>query len=96
VRALIAARDLVGAACLRKDADVHVFDVSAGDGEWHEILRLARSRARMTTDTARMVDYLGPLNSGRRFHHRSTRWEARLYHRRNAFEIDKTGLGVTQ
>jgi len=80
MRALIAARDLVCAARLWKDTDIDVFDVSARDREWNEILRLARSRARMTADTARVVDYLRPLNRGRRFHHRSTCWEARLYH----------------
>ena len=80
VRALIAACDLVCAACLRKDADIDVFDVSARYRERNEILRLARSRTCVTADTARVVDYLRPLNRGRRFHHRSTCWEARLYH----------------
>jgi len=80
VHALIAARYLVCAACLWKHADVNVFDVSTRDRDWDEILRLARSRARMTADTACVVDYLRPLNRGRRFHHRSTCWEARLYH----------------
>src|SRR6185369_6466542 len=82
VRALIAACDLVCAARLWEGADVDVFDVSARDGEWNEILRLARSRTRVTADTARVVDYLGPLNRVRPFHHRSSRWEARLYHTR--------------
>src|SRR5574338_1049767 len=75
VTALIAACDLVRAARLWKDADVDVFDVSARDGKWDEIFRLARSCACMTTDTARVVDYLGPLDRGRRFHHRSSVWK---------------------
>jgi hypothetical protein len=76
--ALIAACDLVRAARLRKDTDVNVFDVSARDGERNEILRFARSRTRVTADTARVVNYLGPLNRVRPFIIGSSHWEARL------------------
>ena len=63
MRALIAARDLMRAARLRKDADVDVLDVSARDGKRHEILRLARGRAGVTADAAGVVDDLGPLHT---------------------------------
>ena len=89
VSALIAACYLVSASRLRKDADVDVFDVCARDGKRNEILRLACRRAGMTADAARVVNYLGPLNRVRLFHHRGSGWKARLYH------IDKSHCGVT-
>ena len=64
MRALIAARHLVRPASLRKDSDIDVFDVSPGHADRHNVFRLACSGACVTTDTAGMVDYLGPLNGG--------------------------------
>jgi hypothetical protein len=72
VSALITTCDLVCAPSLWEDADIDVFDVSACDGKGNEIFRLACSGARMTADAARVVDYLGPLNRVRPFHHRSS------------------------
>src|SRR6185436_8696380 len=73
--ALVAACYLVCASCLWKDSDIDVFDVGARDGERNEILRLARRSACVTADTACMVNYLGPLNRIRLFHHRCSAWE---------------------
>ena len=64
VRALIAAGYLMRAPDLRKHAHVDVLDVGAGDANRHDVLRLAGRRARMATDTAGLVDHLGPLNRG--------------------------------
>jgi hypothetical protein len=101
VSALIAARDLMSAARLRKDADVDVLDVGARDRKRNEIFRLARGGARMTTDTARVVNYLGPLNRVRLFHHRSSGWK-RDYNitltnpaRRNKLEVFRRFLCVS-
>ena len=63
VRALIATRYLVRAPDLRKDADVNVLDVSSGHADRHDVLGFARRRARMTTNTAGMVNDLGPLHA---------------------------------
>lgn len=62
VGALIAAGHLMRAPRLRKDSDVDVLDVGARHADWHDVLRLARRRARMATDTAGVVDDLGPLH----------------------------------
>ena len=81
MNALVAARHLMCPARLRKDTDVDVFDVSARDGKRDDVLRLARGGAGVASDTARVVDYLGPLNPVRLFRrHRGSVWEARLYH----------------
>src|SRR5204862_3995003 len=61
--ALITPRDLVRAPCLRKDTDVDVLDVRAGHADGHAVFRLAGSRARVTADTTRVVDYLRPLHT---------------------------------
>jgi hypothetical protein len=58
---LITARYLVRPTGLRKHTDVYVLDVRASNGKRDEIFRLAGSRARMTADAARVVNYLGPL-----------------------------------
>src|SRR6266566_2055041 len=50
VCALIAARDLMGAANLWEDTDVDMFDVSAGNTDRHNIFRFAGSRARVAAD----------------------------------------------
>ena len=63
MRALIAARHLVRAANLREDTDVDVLDVRAGHADRHDIFRLARRGARMTTDAASVVDDLRPLHA---------------------------------
>jgi hypothetical protein len=63
VRTLITPGDLVRASRLRKCADINMLDVSSGDRDWHIVFRLARSRARVTSDTASMVDHFRPLNT---------------------------------
>src|ERR1051325_9438969 len=63
MRALITARDLVGAARLRKYPDVHMLDVGPGDADWNDVFRFACSGARVTADTTRVVDYLRPLHA---------------------------------
>jgi hypothetical protein len=60
--ALIAARNLMCAASLRKDAYVDMFHVGSGDGKRNEIFRLTGSGAGMTTNASRLVDDLGPLH----------------------------------
>src|SRR5882672_2157076 len=62
VRALITARHLVRAAHLGKHAYVDVLDIGPRDADGHDVFRLARRRARVTTDTASVVDDLGPLD----------------------------------
>ena len=62
MRALIAARDLVRAARLGKDADVDVLYIGARDADRNNVFRLAGSGAGMTTDATSVVDDLGPLN----------------------------------
>lgn len=62
VRALIAARYLVGAAHLWEDADVNMLDVGPSNSDRHNVLRLASGRARMATDTAGVIDDLRPLH----------------------------------
>ena len=62
MRALIAARHLMGATDLWKHSHVDVLDVSPRDADGHDVFRLARRRARMTTDAAGVVDDLGPLD----------------------------------
>ena len=69
VSALIASRYLMSAARLGEHAYVDVFDVRARDGKRNQIFRLARGRTRVTADTARMVNYLGPLNRVRGCRH---------------------------
>src|SRR5207244_4419429 len=63
MRALVAARDLMRAAYLRKHAHIDVLDIGAGDANRHDVLRLAGGRARMTTDAAGVVDHFGPLDA---------------------------------
>src|SRR5258708_5650625 len=58
VRALVAACYLVRAAHLWKHAHIDVLDIRACDANRHDILRLARGRAGMTTDAARVVCHL--------------------------------------
>lgn len=60
--ALIAPRDLVRSARLRKLAYINMLDVSACDRERYVVLRFARSRACVASDTARVVDYFRPLD----------------------------------
>src|SRR6185295_5842890 len=72
---LVAARYLMSASRLWKDADIDVFDVGARDGKGNEILRLTCRCAGMTADTACVVNYLGPLNRVRLFHHRGSAWK---------------------
>lgn len=62
MRALIAARYLMRASRLGKNADVNVLDVGSRDADRDNVFRLARSRAGMTTNATRVVDNLGPLN----------------------------------
>jgi hypothetical protein len=61
--ALIAARDLVRATRLGKDAYIDVLDVGARDADGYDIFRLACRRARVTADAARVVDDLSPLDA---------------------------------
>ena len=63
VRALITAGYLVGAPRLREDTHVDVLDVSSRHPDGNDILRLARGRARVTSDATGVVDDLGPLHS---------------------------------
>src|ERR1700687_1137317 len=59
---LVTARHLVRAAHLGKHAHVHMLDVSPSDADGQDVFRLARRCARMATDTASVVDDLGPLD----------------------------------
>jgi hypothetical protein len=61
--ALIATSDLVGAASLRKNANVNMLDISARDGKRHKVFRLAGRRAGVTADASGMVNNLGTLPS---------------------------------
>src|ERR1700752_4381543 len=70
VHALVAARHLMRAPRLWKHADVDVLHVRACNRNRNDVFRLARGGARMTADAACVVDYLGPLNRGRRLRHR--------------------------
>ena len=63
MRALITARHLMSATDLRKHADVNVLDIRARDADGHDVFRLARSRAGMTTDAAGVVYDLSPLHA---------------------------------
>lgn len=63
MRALVAARHLMRAARVGKHADVDVLNVSSRDADGHDVLRLTGGRACMATDTAGVVDHLGPLNA---------------------------------
>jgi len=63
VRALITPRHLMCATHLRKYADVDMLNVRARHANRDDVLRLAGSRARMTTNAARMVDDLRPLHA---------------------------------
>jgi len=63
VRALIAARDLMGSTHLWEHPHVHVLDVCPRDTYGDDVLRLARGSARMATDTASVVDNLRPLDA---------------------------------
>ena len=60
--ALITARHLVRAAHLWKHAHVDVLDIGPRDADGHDVFRLARRRARVTANTASLVDDLGPLD----------------------------------
>src|SRR5882672_5145895 len=64
MRTLITAGHLVRAAHLWKNAYayVDVLDIGPRDADGHDVFRLARRRARMTADTASVVDDLGPLD----------------------------------
>jgi hypothetical protein len=62
---LITARHLMGAPSLWKDTDVDMFYIRSGNGERHQVFRLACGGAGMTANAARMVDDLGPLNRTR-------------------------------
>ena len=62
VRALIATSHLVRAADLGPDTNVYVLDVSPGDADRNDVLRLARRRAGVASDAAGVVDYLRPLH----------------------------------
>lgn len=75
VGALIAARYLMRAASLRKDADIDMFHIRPRHRQRDKILRLARGGAGVTTDATRLVDDLGPL-------HRAVLW---------FFEHERTG-----
>jgi hypothetical protein len=61
VRTLITASDLMGAASLRENAYINMFDVSTRDREGDEVFRLARRGTRVTTNATRVVNDLGPL-----------------------------------
>src|SRR5262249_44364247 len=63
VRALIAARNLMGSAHLRKYSDVDVLNISPGDADRHDIFGLTRGGAGMATDAPAMVDNLSPLHA---------------------------------
>jgi len=63
MRALITTGHLMSAACLRKDTDVDMLDVSARDADGYDVFRFACRRARMTADATRVVDYLRPLHA---------------------------------
>ncbi len=56
VLALVAARDLEGAACARERTDVDVLDVGAGDAERHLVLRLAGRATGVTADALAVID----------------------------------------
>jgi hypothetical protein len=62
VGALVATCYLVRAAHLRPDADVNVLDVSTRDADRNDVLGLTGCRARVTSNAARVVDYLRPLH----------------------------------
>jgi hypothetical protein len=88
MRALIAARHLMCAASLRKNADVDMLHVSPRYRERDEVLGFTSSGAGVTTNATRLVDYFGPL-------HRAVLWffehetpcfgfgESELYHAMN-------------
>jgi hypothetical protein len=63
MRALITTRHLVRAARLRENTHVDMLDVSSRHADRDYVFRLASSRAGMTSDTAGMVDDLGPLHA---------------------------------
>jgi hypothetical protein len=67
VSALIAARYLMGAASLWKNANVDMFHISSRHRERDKILRFARGGAGVATDATGLVDDLGPL-------HRTVLW----------------------
>src|SRR6185295_7323994 len=67
VRALIAARHLMSAARLWKDADVDMLHIRPRHRQRDQVLGLAGGGAGMTTNAARLVDNLGPL-------HRAVLW----------------------
>jgi len=62
MRALIAARDLMCASHLRKDADLDVLDIGPRYRERDHILRLARRGARVAANATRLVNDFSPLN----------------------------------
>lgn len=72
--ALIATGDLVSAACLGKGANFDVLDVSARHRQRNKILGLTRCRARMATNTTRVINDLGPLNWSFVDHQTVHRW----------------------
>ena len=65
VIALIASRDLKGAARFGELSDVDVLDVGAIHAEGNGILRFAGGAAGMTADAAGLVDDFSPLHFGR-------------------------------
>src|SRR6185312_2771046 len=67
--ALITASYLVRATGLRKLANVNVLDICTSHRQRHDVLRLAGSRTRVTTNATRMVDHLGPFDWGGWLHH---------------------------
>lgn len=62
MRALIAPRYLMSSSRLRELAYINVLDVSASYGERNVIFGLASRCTRVTANTARVVNYLCPLN----------------------------------
>ena len=97
VGALIAARYLMRAPRLRKLADVHVLDVGARYRKRHHVFGLTGGRARMTADTARVVDDLRPLNLVSRLRHTSFRSgfdEGQLYHARALMKYENGSPGA--
>ena len=62
VRTLVASCDLMRTPGLREHTNIDMLDIRTGDREWDIVLGLTGSRARVTADTARVVNNLGPLD----------------------------------
>ena len=60
--ALIAASDLMGAASLRKHANIDMLDISAGDGKRYKVFRLAGRGAGVTANASGLVNNFGPFH----------------------------------